>query len=442
VWHVPRDAVVVRCPQRVDRADERVAALAAAWDSGAARLRAKLALEPGDLPHWDTLSPGERKRWQVGAALAAEPEILLLDEPTNHLDGEARRLLLDALREHRGVGVVVSHDRSLLDELTTATIALRGTSAEMRRGGYSAARAEWDAEAVAQRDARAEAKRVRRTIEGRLRRARDDRAAAEAGIKRERRSARVADSDARSMERKGRVAGAERALGRSVEVLRGELARAERRQAAIAVPEELGGAVRFDHEPAPKRWLASLDLPVLRAGRHVLAEEVHLGIRRNDRIRVTGRNGAGKTTLLGALVACAAIPGDRILHLPQESTTEGGRALVASARALSNDARGRLMQLVALLGVDPERLLASDAPSPGEARKLAVAYGLATSAWLLVLDEPTNHLDLPSIERLEAALRSYPGALVIVTHDEAMARRLTETAWHVGDGEVTVTADA
>ena len=74
-------------------------------------------------------------------------------------------------------------------------------------------------------------------------------------------------------------------------------------------------------------------------------------------------------------------------------------------------------QLVAALGLDPSRALASGLPSPGEVRKLAIALGLARRVWLVVLDEPTNHLDLPSIERVQSALSEYPGALVIASHD-------------------------
>jgi ATPase subunit of ABC transporter with duplicated ATPase domains len=107
---------------------------------------------------------------------------------------------------------------------------------------------------------------------------------------------------------------------------------------------------------------------------------------------------------------------------------------------LPSEPRGRLLSLVAALGVDPDRLLVTDAPSPGEARKVRVAYGLATGAWLLVLDEPTNHLDLPAIERLEGALAVYPGALLLVTHDGALAGRLTRTTWHLADGRVDVVA--
>ena len=82
--------------------------------------------------------------------------------------------------------------------------------------------------------------------------------------------------------------------------------------------------------------------------------------------------------------------------------------------------------MVAALGLDPDELLASKRPSPGEARKLAIALGLGVGVWGMVLDEPTNHLDLPAVEKVETALESYPGALLLVTHDERFANRKLE----------------
>jgi len=108
----PDGARVVHCPQGIDVAGSEVEALGARDDGEGRRLRGLLALDVEGLARWTTLSPGERKRWQVGAALAREPDVLLLDEPTNHVDAEARALLLGALRRFRGVGVLVSHDRA------------------------------------------------------------------------------------------------------------------------------------------------------------------------------------------------------------------------------------------------------------------------------------------------------------------------------------------
>jgi ATPase subunit of ABC transporter with duplicated ATPase domains len=85
--------------------------------------------------------------------------------------------------------------------------------------------------------------------------------------------------------------------------------------------------------------------------------------------------------------------------------------------------------LLSALGADPERVLASEELSPGETRKLALAWGLGRKVWAVVLDEPTNHLDMPAIEHLEAALCEFPGALLLVTHDTSLARICTRDTW-------------
>ena len=155
-------------------------------------------------------------------------------------------------------------------------------------------------------------------------------------------------------------------------------------------------------------------------------------------MRVAGPNGAGKTTLLRAMLAASRLPEERVLVLPQDLRADEERAVLTAIRALPPRVRGRVLSLVAALGVDPDRLLASAQPSPGEARKAAIALGLGRHAWALVLDEPTNHLDLPSIERIEAALAAYPGALLLVTHDDAFAARCTRVVWRVEEGRVRV----
>ena len=437
---VPGGTTPVLCPQRSGERAPGIDALGERWDAAAARWRGLLALDPVQLERWETLSPGERKRWQVGAALAGEPEVLLLDEPTNHLDTEARGLLLETLRRFHGVGLLVSHDRAFLDELTTTTLRIRSRRVEVWPGGYTAARAAWESSAAETLAARERAKGRARRARSRLHRASKSRASAEAGMKREQRTAGIKDADSRGAARTGRLRGAEKRLGREVAVRRDAVARAEAELARHAVDREVGGAVRFEGEPADREWLVSFDAGVLEVAGTPLLRDLHLGVRRSDRIRVIGRNGAGKTTLLRALARAARLPEERVLHLPQDLSPEEAAATLAAVHRLPAAARGRLLSLVAALGVDPDRLLASAAPSPGEARKVRVAYGLATGAWLLVLDEPTNHLDLDAIERLEEALAGYPGALLLVTHDTALATRLTDTVWEVADGTVSVVA--
>ncbi|HWN69200.1 MAG TPA: ATP-binding cassette domain-containing protein [Haliangium sp.] len=434
----PEDAVMASCPQRLDAPTQAIHDLAAAWTRADIRLRARLGLEPEQLDRWPTLSPGERRRWQVGAALSARPDILLLDEPTNHLDAEARALLLDALAGFRGIGLVVSHDRTLLDALTSQTLRVHHGVVEPYRGAYAQARASWQERQRAQRQAHEQARQEERALERRLADQRRSRASAEHKLSVARRAKDKNDSDVRGMGAQNRVAWAEARLSRNVSLLRRAVDRASERTSALAVTRERGRSLFVDYQPAPRPYLASLDRAEITAGAAVILRDVRLALARDSRIHVAGPNGAGKSTLLGALLDAAAHAREHILYLPQVMGPDLVSEHLLAIRALDRTERGRIMQVAAALGLDPERVLATDQPSPGEIRKLALARGMGMGAWALVLDEPTNHLDLPSIERIESALADYPGALVLVSHDEPFARALTSTIWRLERGRALV----
>jgi ATPase subunit of ABC transporter with duplicated ATPase domains len=434
----PADAILASCPQRIDSPTQAIHDLAASWTRPDTRLRGRLGLEPAELERWPTLSPGERKRWQIGAALATRPDILLLDEPTNHLDGAARALLLDALAGFRGIGLVVSHDRALLETLTSQTLRVHHGGVEPYRGAYAQARASWQERQAAQRQAHERARKEERALERRLAGERQRRASAEHRLSVSQRAKDKNDSDVRGMGAQNRVAWAEARFARNVGVLRRAVDRAGERTASLAITRERGRSLFVDYQPAPRPYLASLDRAEITAGDAVILRDVRLALARDARIHVAGPNGAGKTTLLGALLDAAAHARERLLCLPQVMSPALVREHLLTVRALDRVARGRIMQVAAALGLDPERVLATDEPSPGEIRKLALARGLGMGAWALVLDEPTNHLDLPSIERIESALAEYPGALVLVSHDEPFARALTSTIWRVESGRVLV----
>jgi ATPase subunit of ABC transporter with duplicated ATPase domains len=171
--------------------------------------------------------------------------------------------------------------------------------------------------------------------------------------------------------------------------------------------------------------VVSLSLPKLVAGDTVLIDKpIQLQVARNARYALVGDNGAGKSTLLNALKAACPFGDEHLLWLPQELTAEEGEAELEATRKLPREEKGRLLQMLDVLGVDPDALLRSQSPSPGEARKLRLARGMSSSVWLLLLDEPTNHLDLPSVERLEAALEGWPGAMVVCSHDRAFLKNL------------------
>ncbi|NUP11541.1 MAG: ABC-F family ATP-binding cassette domain-containing protein [Polyangiaceae bacterium] len=433
----PRDAVIAYCPQRVDAKNADVEALARRDDGLASELRGRLALDPAGLERWPTLSPGERKRWQIAAALAREPDVLLLDEPTNHLDADARRRLLGALRRFSGVGVVVSHDRTVLDALTSSTLRIHRRAVTPYPGSYSEALPLWQRERAAEEQAHAGARDRVRQAEAHLDAARRAQAGATAGKSTRARMKDKNDSDARGIIATTKASWAESRAGRVVGTARGELDRARQAVPEIERDATLGSKIFAKFERAPNQVLFHLDRDELRAGDHIVLRDVRVTIGRDDRVRIEGPNGAGKTTLLEALVA--ALPRrDRILYLPQELEAADVTALVERISSIDNETRGRLLSIFAALGSDPDRVARGgrEGFSPGEARKLVLAEALARQVWALVLDEPTNHMDLPSVERLEAALASYPGCVLLVTHDDVFANKIVNRSVVIESGSI------
>ncbi len=313
-------------------------------------------------------------------------------------------------------------------------------SARIWRGCYSDAKLAWEAE---ERERYAEYERLKHQRENLARRLADKRrlamsAEAEANAGTRKRMKFRGDHDATSMFAKGKARMASERISRDAAVLRASVDRVSDKLGEYKFRKPKGRSIFVDYVPAPVTKVFTLDEAAICAGDARILEDVHLAVPRDAKIRVAGPNGIGKTTLLAAMLRGAHIASDRILYLPQELTARDGIAMLDAIRDLNSTQRGRVLTLIAALGIDPDRLLESCAPSPGEARKLAMAYGLGRQVWAMVLDEPTNHLDMPAIERLEEALVEYPGAMVIVTHDTALARRCTNIEWRLARGRVEI----
>ena len=413
------------CSQRTDDPPEGLAELIHAPDSAGWAWRSHLGLDSDWLGRWDTLSHGERKRAQLAVALWCNPPLLAVDEPTNHVDIETAALVARALRAYRGIGLLVSHDRRLLDELCTQCVFLEGGRGVLRPGGYSAGAEQNQREHDTLCQERALADREVRMLrkERCMRRER----AAGGEQARSKRGLAPGDSDGRAKIDHLRVADGK--SGASLRQLEGRLAQAEARRADLGVTREFSLGIVFPARPAPRPLLLVHPGGSLPLGPARRLDLPALVVRPGERIGLAGPNGAGKTTLVEALLAGSTLSGELLIHLPQELDRVEARAALAKVQALSHELLGQMMSLVRRLGSDPNRLLQSQEPSPGELRKLLIARALLQAPCLLVLDEPTNHLDLPSVECLEEALNAFEGALLLVSHDARFLARLTRRRW-------------
>jgi ATPase subunit of ABC transporter with duplicated ATPase domains len=431
IWVEPVGARVTVCEQEIEQLSVDLIQFSRQSDRESCRWRGLLGLAGNSLERWSTLSPGERKRWQIAAALSAQAEVLIVDEPTNHLDADARTLIINALRRFSGVGLVVSHDRELLRDVTTQTLRIHQEQVELYPASYSEARELWTSAAKRAEQLREHWRERQRRLEKRIAILAQEKQAAHRNRSARARMKNRHDHDASSIMADGRAANGEASISRRLGIISAELERTTSSFADFVVDKTLGRSLFLDYQPAAKQRILGLDGENLQVGKQVLLRDVRVTLGRDARVHLKGPNGCGKSTLLTALLARAGSSRGRLLWLPQEMGSREIQDLCDSVNSLPRLERGRLMTLLATLGVDPEYLMASSSPSPGEARKLKLAFGLATHAVALILDEPTNHLDLPSMEHLERALQSFPGAILLVSHDEQFAQACTTSTWEI-----------
>ncbi|MGH4035529.1 ABC-F family ATP-binding cassette domain-containing protein [Actinomycetota bacterium Odt1-20B] len=341
------------------------------------------------------LSGGQRRRVELARILFARHDVLLLDEPTNHLDADSVAWLRSYLAGYPGGVLLVSHDRELLGGVVNRVFAL-----DAGRGVVDVYNTGWDVY-LEQRDA-AERRRVRE-------RAAAERKAASLRAQAATMRARVSTATrAKNMERRA---------GRMLDAL--EPVRRVDKVARIRLPE-----------PAPcgRMPLGAVRLVKAYGGRSVLGG-VDLAVDRGARLVVLGLNGAGKTTLLRLLAGQEQPDSGRVVHghglrlgyFAQEHDTLRADLTVrenlagAAPHLTDGEVRGVLGSFL-FGGDDAEK--AVGVLSGGEKTRLALAGLVHSGANVLLLDEPTNNLDPASRDEVLGAVGTYPGAVVMVTHDE------------------------
>jgi ATP-binding cassette subfamily F protein uup len=392
------------------------AAVGSGWE--AAEILERLGM--GGLADADvaTLSGGQAKRVALARVLVTEVDLLILDEPTNHLDIDAIAWLEARLARYRGGLVLVTHDRHVLDRVTTRMLELDRGRAFVHDGGYAsyldarAARAEQEAgaETVRRNLARAELAWLRR------------------------------GAPARTRKPKARIAAAKAIV-----------------EGGPASPA--GGTGTVDLGPGgPTGWSGGSAKPTptprlgdkvitLHGGGHRfgtdddspwLFRKLDVDLEPGGRLAVVGPNGSGKTTLLDILAGRLTptegrleVAGTVVLSYYDQTgrdldPNQRVREAVAGKAAQPGWEQVRLMERFRF---DSDLQWATIGTlSGGERRRLQLLLALTSFPNVLLLDEPTNDLDLDTLRALEDFLETWPGSLVIVSHDRALLERTAEEA--------------
>lgn len=356
-------------------------------------------------------SSGWQMRVELAKLLLQKPEVLLLDEPTNHLDIESIQWLENFLRSYYGAVILVSHDRTFLDNITTRTIEITAGKIYDYKTNYS--------------------EYVKLHAE------------------------RMEQQQSRLNNQQKQIAQTEKFIER----FRYKATKSKQVQSRIKLLEKMDkieiddidtSSIHFRFPPAPHSGKVVLETELLNKnyGEKNVLKEVNILIEKGEKVAFVGKNGEGKSTLSKIIVGEIESSGGvcRLGHAVsigyfaqnQAALLDGEKTVFETIDEVAvGDVRTRIRNILGSFLFDENDIEKKvKVLSGGEKTRLALAKLLLEPVNLLVLDEPTNHLDMLSKDILKMALMQYDGTLIVVSHDRDFLQGLTDTIYEFSHHKV------
>ena len=393
----------------------------------------RVGLQAGSQTRLATLSGGQRTRVSLAAMLFHEPDFLLLDEPTNNLDRDGRRAVIDMLADWRAGAIVVSHDRELLETMESI-VELTSLGAKEYGGNWSTYREQKHLELAAAERNLADAEKRLSTVDRGHQAAREKQARRSSAGKREAARGGIPKIllGGRKENAENTSAGNERLNDRLREQAEQQAATA---RSQIEILQPFVVELPTTNLPTSK---VVLRLDALTAGydpARPIIQNLTFELIGPERVAITGPNGSGKTTLLAAITGqlqplsgVVQLRTDFALLDQQVSLLDPTKSIRDNFRRLNHaaDENACRASLARFMFRADAALQIAGTLSGGQLLRagLACVLGKEIPPPLLIFDEPTNHLDIDSIKIVEAGLRAYDGALLVVSHDESFLQAI------------------
>jgi ATP-binding cassette subfamily F protein 3 len=355
-------------------------------------------------------SGGWRMRVMLAKLLLEKPSLLMLDEPTNHLDLPSIEWVEDYLRNYDGAVIIVSHDRTFLDNVATKTVDVTMQQLITYEGNYSFYLKEKELREEIQQNAyENQQQKIRQT---------------------ERFIERFRAKATKSKQVQSRVKALDR-LDLIEEV----------------VDDAAAVNFKFKFSQQPGRFIVTLKNVSKSYGTLELLKNTSISIERGDKIALIGANGKGKSTLLRIISNTEPVDGERTLGFnviqaffaqhQLESLHVENEILEELKQAGSGKTEQELRNVLGcFLFSDEDVFKKIKVLSGGEKSRVALAKTLISEANFLLLDEPTNHLDFISENILIQALQQYKGSFVVVSHNRHFVSQVANKIWYIEDKQI------